>query len=120
LAQLRGKRRVLHAFELERRPVMSRRLVKIRIRGVVQGVGFRNWTERLALTRGVEGWVRNRRDGSVEAVFAGPEDVIDTLLEACRRGPASARVSDVEIGAADEGDLELRGPGASFDVLPTA
>ena len=89
------------------------------IRGRVQGVGYRAWTERQALARGLEGWVRNRRDGSVEAVVVGPSETVADMLEACRRGPAGARVDAVEaIVTADA--LALRRPGELFSVLPTA
>ena len=57
------------------------------IRGRVQRVGYRAWTEHVALQRGLEGWVRNRIDGSVEAVFCGPATVVEGMIEACRRGP---------------------------------
>ena len=64
----------------------------VSIRGRVQGVGYRAWTADEARRRGLEGWVRNRRDGSVEAVLSGADDVIAEMLAACRRGPSSARV----------------------------
>jgi acylphosphatase len=63
----------------------------------VQGVWFRAWTEGEALDRGLDGWVRNRRDGSVEAVFAGPAAQVDTMLEACRQGPPLAVVRDIAV-----------------------
>ena len=62
------------------------------IRGRVQRVGYRAWTEHMALQRGLEGWVRNRPDGTVEAVFAGPASVVEAMIEACRRGPPGAQV----------------------------
>src|SRR5262245_12961592 len=62
------------------------------IRGRVQGVGFRAWIEYTALERGLEGWVRNRRDGAVEAVIAGPAAAVAAMIEACRQGPPGARV----------------------------
>ncbi len=62
------------------------------VRGRVQGVGYRAFVEHEARRRGLHGWVRNRRDGSVEAVFAGPRAVVEAMIEACRRGPISARV----------------------------
>lgn len=85
----------------------------VRIRGRVQGVGFRAWLVREARRRGVAGWVRNRRDGSVEALFAGAEPAVRALVEACRRGPPAARVDAVET-AAGEG-----GGGEGFEELPT-
>ena len=60
------------------------------VRGRVQGVGYRLWMQDLALEHGVEGWVRNRRDGAVEAVFAGPAEAIEQIVAACRRGPPAA------------------------------
>lgn len=90
------------------------------IRGHVQGVGFRAFVEDEALGRGVQGWVRNRRDGSVEAVFAGDADVVTDLIEACRRGPPGARVDAVHQQEATSGELGLRRAGEMFSVLPTA
>ena len=78
------------------------RSVHVRIFGRVQGVSFRVWTERRANALGLSGWVRNLRDGSVEAVFSGPSDAVDAMLAACRDGPRLARVDKVEvIGAAE-------------------
>jgi len=90
------------------------------VRGRVQGVGYRAFVEDTALRLGLEGWVRNRRDNSVEAVFSGAEDVVGGILEACRRGPSGARVEalDVADGAADL--LARRRPGERFSVLVTA
>ncbi|MFQ5784091.1 MAG: acylphosphatase [Alphaproteobacteria bacterium] len=73
----------------------SRTAVRVRIEGGVQGVGFRYWTIDQAVALGLDGWVRNRGDGSVEAVFAGPEDVVRDMIERCRRGPSFARVTGV-------------------------
>ncbi len=70
--------------------------VFVKIRGRVQGVGFRAWTVREAERLGLDGWVRNRRDGSVEAVFAGPRVCVEHMLELCRRGPPLARVEGIE------------------------
>jgi acylphosphatase len=90
------------------------------VRGRVQGVYFRAFTEEAALRRGVTGWARNRRDGTVEAVFMGDEQAVTELIEACRRGPPAARVDvlDQREGTAEE--LKLRRPGELFSVLPTA
>jgi acylphosphatase len=89
------------------------------VHGRVQGVGFRAFVEDEALRRGIEGWVRNRRDGSVEAVFAGEADAVAGMVEACRRGPLGARV-DVHHHRESDGDaLKLRRPGELFSVLPT-
>ena len=68
------------------------RTVRVHIKGRVQGVGFRYWTEGVATGLGLSGWVRNRRDGSVEAVFSGPTDTVAEMLERCRKArhpPAS-------------------------------
>jgi acylphosphatase len=89
------------------------------MRGYVQGVGFRMWTEDLAERLGLEGWVRNRRDGSVEAVFAGPEQAVTAAIEACRSGPRGARVAAVDVEEGDASLLQQR-EGARFVVLGTA
>jgi acylphosphatase len=65
------------------------------IAGRVQGVGFRAWTAREAQRLGLAGWVRNRRDGSVEAVFKGTEDAVVRMLDECWRGPRGAKVDNV-------------------------
>lgn len=77
------------------------RAVQVVIRGRVQGVGFRFWTQAEAQRLGLSGHVRNRADGSVEAVFVGPEEVVSAMVEACRRGPPGARVEDVGIVGQD-------------------
>lgn len=69
--------------------------VQVRIEGRVQGVWFRAWTRGEAVRRGLSGWVRNRADGSVEALFAGPELVVDEMLKLCWDGPPAARVDKV-------------------------
>ena len=87
--------------------------LRVRITGRVQGVGFRYWTEATATALGLAGWVRNRRDGAVEAVFQGEAEAVDAMLEACRAGPRFARVAQVE--TFDEaGPVE-----AGFRMLPT-
>lgn len=65
------------------------------ITGKVQGVCYRDWTRRTALSLGVSGWVRNRSDGSVEALFHGPREAVAAMLDACREGPPAARVRDI-------------------------
>jgi acylphosphatase len=92
----------------------------IMITGRVQGVGFRYWAEQGALLRGLEGFVRNRRDGSVEALFSGPAKMVADMLEACREGPPGAWVSAVEDGGGGPELLEQRRRGERFSVLPTA
>lgn len=76
-------------------------VVRIRVRGRVQGVGYRAFTQTEAMARGVIGWVRNRRNGDVEAVFGGPTEAIEALCEICRRGPPRAAVEALEILPAD-------------------
>ena len=88
--------------------------------GNVQGVGFR-WTVRhIAKGFDVTGWVRNRLDGNVEAVFAGPSTIVAAMIEACWRGPPSAHVDSIDQRAASVNDLALRRPGELFSVLRTA
>jgi acylphosphatase len=89
------------------------------ISGRVQGVGFRMWTEEEALDRGLVGWVRNRRDGSVEALFAGPAEAVADMVEACWQGPPGARVEAVDAQAAGEDALGLGYPEQRFSVLAT-
>jgi ADP-ribose pyrophosphatase len=74
-----------------------KRSIRLRIDGDVQGVGYRDWLRRAAVDARVSGWVRNRRDGSVEALLQGSRDACDRLASACLRGPRAARVTLVEI-----------------------
>lgn len=69
--------------------------VSVRVTGRVQGVAYRAWCRGAALDRGLRGWVRNRGDGSVEAMLAGPEDSVADMLTAMGEGPGAARVTDV-------------------------
>jgi acylphosphatase len=90
----------------------------ISVRGRVQGVGFRAFVEHEALKHDVGGWVRNRRDGTVEAVFSGEGAAVVAVVDACRRGPFGARV---EVLYEDDGgaeDLKLVRAGDVFSVLP--
>jgi acylphosphatase len=89
------------------------------ISGRVQGCGFRRWTERQALARHLEGWARNRRDGSVEAVFYGPVAVVDDMIAACRKGPPYAHVTGLVTRAGDAHELAARPAGEIFAVLAT-
>jgi acylphosphatase len=98
---------------------MSDSIRHVTIRGRVQGVGYRYFVEHEARSRGLEGWVRNRRDGSVEAVFAGPPAAVTDMIGACRRGPSSARVQAVQDEAANPDLLNQREAGERFSVLPT-
>ena len=87
---------------------------RVVIRGRVQGVGFRAFVEHTALQRGVEGWVRNRRDGSVEALFSGSADDVAEMMRRCQQGPRAAQVASVEL-------LEEGGTApAGFELRPTA
>jgi acylphosphatase len=92
-------------------------IFQVTIRGRVQGVGYRAWTETMAEERGVEGWVRNCRDGSVEALFAGPEELVLTMIELCREGPPGTRVDAIDQREASAEDLVLRRRGELFSVL---
>jgi acylphosphatase len=69
----------------------------VSVRGRVQGVGFRYATEQRARSLGLHGWVRNRSDGSVEALFEGGRDRVESMLDWCRRGPAWARPEEVNV-----------------------
>ncbi|MGH6930653.1 MAG: acylphosphatase, partial [Dongiaceae bacterium] len=75
--------------------------VNVRVRGRVQGVWYRGWTVEEAARRGLRGWVRNRRDGSVEAVLCGSATVVDDMIAAMRSGPPAARVESVERSATE-------------------
>ena len=90
------------------------------IRGRVQGVGYRAWTEVAALERGLQGWVRNRRDGAVEALFGGPEDEVAAMIAQCRRGPPGARVAAIDQREATADEIALRRGDELFSVLRNA
>lgn len=90
---------------------------QLRIRGLVQGVGFRDALRREALARGCTGWVRNRRDGSVEALVAGEAAAVEAVIAWSRRGPPAAQVSGV---VAEPAAAEPDRSSTSFDWLPTA
>jgi len=91
----------------------DRKIVHAFISGTVQGVWFRAWTMQEAQARGLDGWVRNRRDGRVEAVFAGPAARVDEMLVVCRSGPPAAEVEDVHATPRTED------PGRGFRKLAT-
>jgi acylphosphatase len=95
-------------------------IFRVVIRGRVQGVGYRAWAEIVATERDLEGWVRNRRDGSVEAVFAGTQDTVLAMIELCRQGPRGARVDAIDQCDGSSADLALRPAGELFSVLATA
>ena len=98
---------------------MSGAIRQVTIQGRVQGVGYRAWVEHQARVHHIEGWVRNRRDGSVEALFAGRADVVSNMVALCRRGPTAARVEAVQDESANTDALNLRYAGERFSVLPT-
>jgi acylphosphatase len=88
--------------------------VRVRIRGRVQGVYYRAWTVDEALARGLRGWVRNLRDGAVEALFIGPDAAVADMIRACRGGPPLAAVVRIEeYPTDDDGSV-------GFRQLPTA
>ena len=95
----------------------TRRVVRLIVRGRVQGVGFRAFVEDEANLLALDGWVRNRRDGTVEALVAGPASEVEALIAAARRGPPASRVEAVEVGNADAAELMGR---SGFLTLPTA
>ncbi len=105
---------------MRRYPVVEHSIRHISIHGRVQGVGYRAFVEREALRAGVEGWARNRTDGSVEAVFSGEVAIVRKLIDVCRRGPYSARVDTLQERDAAPDEFALRRPGDVFSVLPTA
>ncbi len=88
--------------------------LRLRIRGVVQGVGYRAWVEDKARALGLSGWVRNRRDGSVEALVSGEATAVEAVISMCRRGPPAARVEGIESESAPAPTE------AGFRMLPTA
>jgi acylphosphatase len=88
--------------------------VRLIVHGRVQGVSYRYWTVTEATARGLDGWVRNRRDGSVEAFVSGPSAAVDEMVEACRQGPRAARVTDIDVRE------ETTRAGRGFQQLPTA
>lgn len=98
---------------------MSAALRQVTIRGRVQGVGYRAWVAHTAEGLGLEGWVRNRRDGSVEALFAGPVDIVAEMVAQCHRGPSMARVDAVVEESGNSDAMSLRTSGDTFSVLPT-
>lgn len=90
----------------------QRKTLHVRVTGKVQGVWYRAWTEKTARALGLDGWVRNCVDGSVEAVFSGPAVSVDQMVEAARDGPPMAQVAGVETTPADHAGL------AGFEVRP--
>ncbi len=75
--------------------------MRIRIEGYVQAVGYRNFVIGEAMRLGVDGWIRNRSDGTVEALLSGPNAAVETLVGLCMRGPPGSRVGNVELHKAE-------------------
>ncbi|XP_057535165.1 uncharacterized protein LOC130813355 isoform X2 [Amaranthus tricolor] len=94
-------------------PQDSAKTIRCVIKGRVQGVFYRNWTIENASQLGLKGWVRNRRDGSVEALFSGKAETVDEMLQRCRRGPPDAMVTALEANPSNED------PGTGFERKPT-
>ena len=88
---------------------------RLGITGRVQGVGYRDWAMATAQRLGLKGWVRNRVDGSVEALVVGEDDAVGNMIEACRRGPTLAKVDAVDVEPVDLDVLP-----SDFRRLPTA
>ena len=92
---------------------MPEKTLRLRVTGRVQGVGYRLWATRTAATLGLRGWVRNRSDGSVQALVTGTPEAVAAMIEACRQGPYGARVAAATVAdAEDDGSL-------GFTALPT-
>lgn len=90
------------------------------VSGRVQGVGFRAFVQRRAVELGLGGWVRNLRDGEVEAVFCGPDERVARMIEHCREGPAHAHVTRADVRDASDDELLRTRAGERFSVLSTA
>lgn len=91
---------------------MATMVKHLRISGRVQGIGYRHFMVHTAHELSVTGWVRNRHDGSVEAVISGTPDAVHMMIERARRGPLHAMISDVKVS-------EAHGDFTRFDMLPT-
>jgi acylphosphatase len=96
-----------------------REIKRMMIRGVVQKIGFRVWAEREALGLGLKGWVRNRRDGSVEVLIAGPPPALAQMIERCWKGPPLAKIESIDVEDAVPLDLAHRRPGEAFSLIAT-
>lgn len=99
--------------EVVRPMTEDRKTLHTIISGKVQGVWFRAWTKETAEELGLDGWVRNRRDGTVEAVFSGPAPSVDRMVELAHDGPSHARVSAVETSPG------AQTPASGFEKRPT-
>jgi acylphosphatase len=93
---------------------------RIVVRGRVQQVGYRAWILHTAVRHGRDGWVRNRADGSVEALLVGSETAVQIMIEACWRGPPAASVDALDVHEAEPSELAMRAGDGVFAVLPTA
>ena len=91
------------------------RAVRLTIVGRVQGVGYRDWVVRTGRRFGLAGWVRNRSDGSVEALVAGDEAAVTGMIDACRNGPPLAEVTRIDEAPGDAADAPRE-----FTRRPTA
>lgn len=94
----------------------SNRTLHVLIHGRVQGVGYRAWTHHQAQLHGLKGWVRNRRDGTVEAVFSGPDSLVEAMLRACKEGPRGSVVERIEPVSGADPVTDLAD---TFEVLAT-
>lgn len=88
-------------------------VLKLRVEGLVQGVGYRAWAAAVARPLGLSGWVRNRSDGTVEALVSGSTEAVEAFVEACARGPAGARVTKIDLLMSEPPD------GQGFNIRPT-
>jgi acylphosphatase len=94
---------------------MTDRTAHVLIHGRVQGVGFRAWIHHQAELHGLKGWVRNRRDGAVEVLFSGPDDLVEVMLKTCGQGPRGSAVERVEPVETEEDARSMDG----FEVRET-
>jgi acylphosphatase len=94
-------------------------ILHLMISGRVQGVSYRVWLKAEADARGLSGWTRNRANGDVEAVLAGPHETVRALCEICRSGPPMARVDQILMEEVEQAVLEAGGAMAAFAVLPS-
>jgi len=98
----------------------DRRVLRVFVDGVVQGVGYRAFSQREAERLSLSGWTRNRRDGSVELVVAGPAEAVEAYLSVLRRGPPAARVTQLRVVEAHAAALAEQGAEGDFRVAATA
>jgi acylphosphatase len=92
---------------------------QIVVLGRVQGVGYRAWVKHQAELRRLDGWARNRRDGSVEMMLAGPPDVVSEMVALCGRGPLTARVEAIDAQPRQPDAQHFRRAGEMLSLLPT-